>query len=117
MSKLTAQGSYQNRLSRPKIYEGKWRVQTRNYYDQDRSQNRYRLNCGNRRMSYRGRAQYVKILEEGQSMIKTIEVILGKAILEENRIIEVRILVMDVEVTLGTIILEEVEVGLEKDRT
>ena len=56
-----------------------------------------------------------KIIEEGHSMIKITEVILGKEILEEYKSIEVRILEVDIEVTLGTIILEEVEVGLEKD--
>ena len=45
-----------------------------------------------------------KIMEEGQSMIKITEVILGKEILEEI-----------IEVNLGMVILEEVEVGLEVD--
>ena len=36
MSKLTGQGSSQNRLFKPKIYQGKRRGQVRNYYDQDR---------------------------------------------------------------------------------
>ena len=60
MSKLTAQGSSQKRPFNPKIYQGKRRGQSRNYYDQDRYQNRYRSNSGDRRMSYRGRAQYGK---------------------------------------------------------
>ena len=58
-----------------------------------------------------------KITEEVCDMIKIIEVILGKEILEECKIIEVRTLEMDIEVALGTIILEEVEVGLEKNST
>ena len=41
-----------------------------------------------------------KTIEEGCSMIKIIEVILGEKILEECRIIEVRILEVDIEVTL-----------------
>ena len=57
MSKLTAQGSSQNRLFKPKIYQGKRRGQGRNYYDQDRYQNRHKSNSGDSRMSYRGRAQ------------------------------------------------------------
>ena len=57
-----------------------------------------------------------KISEEGHNMIKIIEVILGKEILEEHKIIQVRILEMDIEVTLGMITLEEIAVGLEKDR-
>ena len=55
MSKLTAQGSSQNRPFKPKIYQGKMKGQARNYYDH---QNRYRSNSGDRRMSFRGRAQY-----------------------------------------------------------
>ena len=34
------------------------RGKIRNYYNQDRYQGRYRSNGGDRRMSYRGRAQY-----------------------------------------------------------
>ena len=40
MSKLTAQGNNQNKQSKPKIYEGKRRGQTINYYDQGNYQNR-----------------------------------------------------------------------------
>ena len=40
MNKLTAQGSSQNRLFKPKIYQVRRRGQARNYYDQDRYQNR-----------------------------------------------------------------------------
>ena len=58
ISKLTAQGSSQKRQFEPKIYQGKRRGQTGNYYNQDRYQGRYRSNSGNRGMSYRGRAQY-----------------------------------------------------------
>ena len=50
-------------------------------------------------------------------MIKITEVTLGKEISEEHKIIEVRILEVDIEVTLEMKILEEVEVGLEKDST
>ena len=64
MSTLTAQGSDQNRPFKPKIYQGKKRGQTRNYYNQDKYQSRYRSNSGDRnsRKSYRGRAQYGKIV-------------------------------------------------------
>ena len=54
-----------------------------------------------------------KILEEGHCMIKIKEVVLRKAILEECRIVEVRIWKMDIEVILGMINVEEVGVGLE----
>ena len=58
MSKLTALGNNQNKQFKPKIYQGKRRGQTRNYYDQGNYQNRYRSNSGDRRTSFRGRAQY-----------------------------------------------------------
>ena len=56
-----------------------------------------------------------KTAEEGCSMIKIIEVILGKETFEECKIIEVRILEVDIEIILGAIILEEIAVDLEKD--
>ena len=40
MNKLTAQGNNQNKQFKPKIYQGKWRGQSRNYYDQGNYQNR-----------------------------------------------------------------------------
>ena len=58
-----------------------------------------------------------KILEEDCTMIKILDIILRKVILGECKILEVRILEVDIEVTLGIITLEEVEVGLEKDNT
>ena len=59
MSKLTTQGSSQNRLCKPKTFtKEKGEEQTRNYYSQDKYQGRYRSNIGNGRMSYRGGAQY-----------------------------------------------------------
>ena len=58
MSKLTVQGSNQNRPFKPKIHQGKKRGQSRNYFNKERYQNRYRSNSGDRRMSYRHRAQY-----------------------------------------------------------
>ena len=90
MSKLTAQGSNQNQLFKPKIYQGKRRGQGRNYYDQDRYQNRYRSNSGDRRMSYRGRAQY------GQNYRGDFR----KGNFRGMQNIEVRILEVDLEVSL-----------------
>ena len=58
MSKLMAQGNNQNKQFGPKIYQGKQRGQSRNYYDQSYYQNRYRSNSGDRRTSFRGRGQY-----------------------------------------------------------
>ena len=48
MSKLTVRGNNQNKQFKPKIYQGKRREQTRNYYDQGNYQNRYRSNTEDR---------------------------------------------------------------------
>ena len=56
-----------------------------------------------------------RVIEEGHNMLTIIEVTLGKKILDEWKIIEVKILELDIEVTIKMKILEEVEVGLEKD--
>ena len=58
MNISTGQDNSQNRPIKPTIYQGKRKGQTRNYYNQDRYQDRYTSNSGDRRMSYRGRAQY-----------------------------------------------------------
>ena len=55
-----------------------------------------------------------KTIEEGCSMIKIAEVILGDEILEECKFIEVRILEVGKEVILEMTILEEVDIGLGK---
>ena len=60
MSKLTAQGNNQNKQFKPKIYQRKRRRQTRNYYDENNFQHRYRSNSGDRRTSFRGKGQYGK---------------------------------------------------------
>ena len=57
-----------------------------------------------------------KTIEEGQHMIK-IDVTLEEETSEGCKIVEVRILEVDIEVNLGMTTLEEVEVGLEKDIT
>ena len=63
MSKLKANDNNQNKQFKPKIYQGRQRGQSRNYYDQnnyDQSnyQYRYTLNSIDRRTSLRGRGQY-----------------------------------------------------------
>ena len=55
-----------------------------------------------------------RIIEEGCNMLIIIEVNLGEEIFEECKIIEVKILEVDIEVTIKMKILEEVEVGLGK---
>ena len=62
MNKLTIQDDSQNKPFKPKIYQGKRRGQTRNFYDRHRYdqrnyQNRYRSNTGHRRISFSGRIQ------------------------------------------------------------
>ena len=46
VSKLSVQGSSQNRTIKPKIYQGEKRGEGRNYYYQGRCQGRYRSNSG-----------------------------------------------------------------------
>ena len=58
MSKLTAQGDNMNKQFKPKIYQGRQRGQSRNFYDQSNYQSRYRSNSRDRRTSFRGRGQY-----------------------------------------------------------
>ena len=50
MRKLRDQGSNQNKQFKSKLYEGKWRGQTRNFIDQGNYQYRHRLNSRDRRM-------------------------------------------------------------------
>ena len=104
LSKLTAQGSNQNRLFKQKCYQGKRRGQSSNYYDQDRYQNNTDETVEIGEYHTEVELSMDKIMMEGHSIIKIIEVILEEVILEEHRIIKVRILEVDIEVTLGTIL-------------
>ena len=56
-----------------------------------------------------------RTIEEGCNMLIPIEMNLGEKILEEHKIIEVKILGVDIEVIIETKNLEEVEAGLWKD--
>ena len=91
MSKLTAQGNNQNKQFKPKIYQGKWRGQTINYYNQGNYQNRYRSNGGDR-TSFRGRGQHRQNYRGKPLYANTYKMILGEKIFEEHKVIEVRIL-------------------------
>ena len=115
MAKLTAQDSSQNRPFKPKIYQGKRRRQTRDYYVQGKYQNRYRLNSGDRRMSYRGRAQYGENSRGSLQYAHNYRSDLGEEFLEEHTIIEVKILEVELEVIVKKTTLKEEEEGLEKD--
>ena len=55
-----------------------------------------------------------RIIEKGCNMLTIMEMTLGEDILEECRIIQVKILEMDKEVTIEMTTLKEVEVDLEK---
>ena len=56
-----------------------------------------------------------KIIEKGHNMITIVEVTLGKEILEECKIIEVKISELDIQVPIEMKIMEQIEVVLEKD--
>ena len=56
-----------------------------------------------------------RIIDEGHNMLTIIEMTLGEKILEKCKIIEVKILEMDIDVIIEMITLEEVEVDLGKD--
>ena len=58
-----------------------------------------------------------RIIEEGHSMLIVIEMTLGEEILGKCKIIEIRIIEVDIETTIEMAILEEVEVCLGKDNT
>ena len=59
VSKLTAQDSNQTKKFKSKIYQGRFRGQSRNNYpDCTNCQNRYISDSGDKRTSYRGRGQY-----------------------------------------------------------
>ena len=70
-------------------------------------------------MSYRGRVGMDRIMDrnikEDCSILTIIEMTLGEGILGKCKIIEVRIIEVDVETTIEMKIMEEVEVGLGKD--
>ena len=56
-----------------------------------------------------------RIIEKGHNMLTSIEMILEETILEECKIIEVRIFEVDIEIIIQMTTLEEVEVGLGKN--
>ena len=111
---LIAQGSNQNKQFEPKIYQGKRRGQTRKCYDQGNYQNRYRSNSGDRKCRLGVELNMDRIIEEGHNMLTIIEMTSEEKVLEEHKIIEVKILEVEIEVTIETMILEEVEVDLKK---
>ena len=56
-----------------------------------------------------------RIIVEGCNMITIIEVTLGEEILGGCKIIEAKLLDLDIDINIKMEILEEVDVGLEKD--
>ena len=112
MSKLILQDNTQNKQFKPRIYQGKWRGQSRYNYDQGNYQNRYRSNSRDRRTSFRCRGQYRQNYREDHVMLIIIEKTTGKTILEKCKITEVNILEVDIEGIIEMTTLKEVEVGL-----
>ena len=115
ISKLTAQGISQNRSFKPRFIKAKGedkleiimiKIDIKIDTNQTVEIGKYHIEV---------EASMDKTIEEGHTMIKIIKVTLREEILEEHKIIEVRILEVDVEVTIEMTTLEEVEVGLEKD--
>ena len=92
MNKLAAQDNNQNKQFKPKIYQNKWRGQSRNFYD--------RNNCAQR--NYQNIGQITEI-EEHQAEVGV----------SMDKIIEDKISEVDTEGIIDIIILEEVGVGLE----
>ena len=87
-SNLTAQGSNQNKLFKPKIYQGKMRGQTRNYcvfkviIRIDSNQIMDIVEC-----HLEVELSMDKVIEEGGNMLTIIETILGKEILVEHKMV------------------------------
>ena len=116
MSKLTAQGSSQNRLFKPMFTKVK---------EEDKLDIMLKIDIkiGTDQTVEIGACHIEvelnidKTIKECHSMINITEMTLGEEILEELKTKEVKILEVDIKVTLGTITLVQVEVGLEKDST
>ena len=115
MSKLTAQGNNQNKLFKPKIFQGKRRGQKEIIMikviikidpDQIVETGECHIGVG---------LNTDRTIEEGHNILTIIEMTLGEETLEKPKIIEVKILEVDIEVTIEMKTLEEVEVDLEKD--
>ena len=77
-SKLTAQGNNQNKPFKPKIYQGKRKGQTRDYYDQGNYQNSYRSNRDRRigECHLGVELNIDRIIGEGHNMLRIIEMTL-----------------------------------------
>ena len=102
MSKLSAQGSNQNRPFKLKFIKNKGEDKVENIVikiNTDQTVEKDTVHCH---------------MEVDCSLSKITEEILGKEILEKHKIIEVKISGEDIVVVLGTVILTEVGVGLGK---
>ena len=113
--KLTAQGSNQNKLFKPEIYQGKRRGKTRNYSDQGK----YKIDTDQiveiGECHLEVELSMDRTIEESRDVLTIIEMTLGEEILEKCKIIEVKALEVDTEVPIDMRTLEEVDIGLEKD--
>ena len=106
MSKLTAQDNNQNKLFKPKIYQSKWRGQSRNFYDQIIIiREIIKIDIG-----------HIAEIEECQTEVKvSMDIIMEEdciSILEIHKITDIKILEVDTEGIIEMIILEGVGVAL-----
>ena len=115
MTKLTAQGSNQNRPFNSKIIKAKGEDK------QEIIMIKANINIDTDQIVEIGECHLEvelstdRIIEEGCNMSTIIEVMLGQEIVEEHKIIQVKILEVDIEVTIKMKIVEKVKVGLEKE--
>ena len=120
MSKMTAQDDNLNKQFKPKIYQGKQRGQSRNFYDQNiydqrDYQNRYRSNSRDRRTTYRCRGQYEHSYRGRPHYVSNYRAIIEEIISEIHKITEVKTLGVVTEGIIEMTIFEEVGVCLGTD--
>ena len=115
MNKLTAQDNNENKQFKPKIYQVRWRGQSRYNYDQANYQNRYRLNSGDRRTLFRSRGQNGQNYRGRPHYINNYRNDFRRDNCREIQITEVKIFEVEIEGILEMTTLEEVEIGLGKD--
>ena len=118
MSKLTTEDDNQNKQFKPRIYQNKWRGQPRNFtIEIVMFREIIKIDIG-QIAEIEGHQTEVevsidRIIEEDCIMLITLELIIEEIISEICRIIEVKVLKVDMEGNIKMIILEELGVGLE----
>ena len=119
MSKLTVQDYDQTKQFKPRIYQSKRRGQKRNFYhqsyDQSNYQIRYRSNIGDRRILFSGRIQYGQDTRDRPRYNQNYRSDFSRGNLQSNKILEAKIIEVDIEEIIEMINMKEVEVGLGID--